>query len=231
MFRFLNPIFLTFVLLIPMTAMAQDSRQDNQFIEDEVIVTGKIKGGDDAMTAFLNGDYATAEIEFKKNFKNLTRAENIKINTFIQTQNNQTTAQILNAPPQIGGQGGAAPASLTAPTLDVRGLNQIARKPDENTLKSGSDRGFQLYMIGLSQIQLNKYDDAKISFIRAIRLNKKLYDARTRLGLIYLSEANFDEARYQLIKLNDARMRCKHKCRDSAQIKQATLTLAKELAR
>jgi len=74
-------------------------------------------------------------------------------------------------------------------------------------------------MIGLSQIQLNKYDDAKISFIRAIRLNKKLYDARTRLGLIYLSEANFDEARYQLIKLNDARMRCKHKCRDSAQIK------------
>jgi tetratricopeptide (TPR) repeat protein len=221
-----------FCLALPLTGLAQNSssQQETPFV-DEIIVTGKVRGGDPAMSAFLNGDFETAEIEFNKNLKNLIRVGNLSENSFLQSQTDQLSAELRNGPPSVGPSGGSQPAQVTPQSVNLTGFQQARPKPSEEVLVSGADKGFQLYMMGLSQIQLGKYEDAKTSFKRAIRLNKTLYDARTRLGLIYLSESNFDASREQLIALNKIRMACKQRCKRKEKIETATLTLAKEMAK
>jgi len=44
-------------------------------VEDEVVATGTLRGADPAMGAFFSGDYATAEVEFEKNFRRIKRSE------------------------------------------------------------------------------------------------------------------------------------------------------------
>jgi len=197
---------------------------------DEIIVTGKIKAGDDAMAAFFSGDYATAEIEFEKNLRTLIRIENLNTNAFLQTQNDQINATIRNGPPQAGAQGGIQ-QNISPTALNLSSLGQFNKRDAEDVITSGADKGFQLYMMGLSQIQLEKFDDAKVSFTRALRLNKSLHDARARLGLIYLSERSFEASRKQLLKLDKARKRCGESCRNKEKIEAATLILARELAK
>lgn len=177
---------------------------------DEIVSEGTIRGGDPAMGAFFSGDFETAEIEFKKNFRKLKRADMVLDNSAAATRGNAVFSDVRAGTPQVGAQGGA----ISGPgktQINFSGLNLKERREGDGVL-SGKDPGFQLYMIGLSQIQLKKYDEAKVSFKRALSLNKGLYDAHMRLGVLYLRDGQTKEARKQYKKLNKLNDRCKNTC-------------------
>ncbi len=223
MLKLFSTYLLTFFLLAPL-AHAQSQAP----IEDEVISRGQLRGSDPAMDAFLRGDYAAAEIEFQKNFESIRRIQRIKDDAFLQARGNiraaNTNALSLEA------------ASLDGTTVDqtltpTNTLNiEILRHKDvddENIISSGRDLGVQLYMKGLSQIQLKKYDDAKASFKSALRLSKniRLHDARLRLGLLELRDGRKDEARRQLEKLKQLSRRCNNRCDVKSDIQSSIGTL------
>ena len=224
--------FVLFVIILGLLSPLSVAAQSNIAAEDldEIVVTGNVKTGDRAMSAFFEGDFETAEIEFEKNLKSIIRLENLEQNGFTQTKNSLTSQLLSNGMPKAGGPGGAAPTPVTPAGLDVSSLNLPAQRADSPVV-SGTDKGFQLYMIGLSQIQLGKYDQAETSFKRAIRLNRKIYDARTRLGLLNIHNNDFDSARKQLVKLDKIRRRCDNSCKDKDEITKSTLILAKELSK
>lgn len=213
-------------------ALAQEVSEQETY-EDVVVSRGQVQGTDPAMSAFLNGDYETAEIEFKKNYSNLIRQENLAFQALQQTQNNAISQQIINGPPQPGGQGGPSIGSVSPDGFDVRGLNQVAQREEESESRigSGTDLGYQLYMTGLSQIQLKKYDEAKMSFMRALRRTKTLHDARFRLGLLELRDGNVAEARVQYNRLLKAQERCKSRCDAHQAINEGVEVLGGALAK
>lgn len=213
-------------------AFAQESSEQDTY-EDVVVSRGQVQGTDPAMSAFLNGDYETAEIEFKKNYSNLIRQENLAFQALQQTQNNAISQQIINGPPQPGGQGGQSIGSVSPDGFDVRGLNQFAEREEdsESRIGSGTDLGYQLYMTGLSQIQLKKYDEAKVSFTRALRRTKILHDARFRLGLLELRDGNVAEAQKHYNRLVKAQDRCKSHCDAKEAIDEGVTVLGGALAK
>ncbi len=212
-------------------ALAQDSSSSEP--EDVVIATGRVQGTDPAMSAFINGDYETAEIEFKKNYSRLIRQENFKEQALLQTQNNAVTQQIIDGLPTSGSQGGQLTNSPTPNGFDVRGLNQRAKreKDSETRIGSGDNLGYQLYMTGMSQLQLKKYAEAKTSFKRAIRRTKSLHDARLRLGLLEMREGNIEGAQAQYDKLLKAQKSCKQRCDRVEAIELGVTVLGDALAK
>jgi len=185
------------------------------------------------MSAFINGDYETAEIEFKKNYSKLIRQENFRDQALRQTQNNAITQQVINGLPTPGSQGGQPVNSNTPAGFDVRGLNQRAQreKDSESRIGSGDNLGYQLYMTGMSQLQLKKYAEAKTSFKRAIRRTKSLHDARLRLGLLEMREGNIDAAQAQYAKLLKAQKSCKSRCDRTESIELGVTVLGETLAK
>lgn len=194
---------------LSLPALAQTETAQDAPI-DEIIVEGKrYKGGDRAMDAFFAGDFETAEIEFKRNIRILKRGR-----TQIEAASIDATSQDLN---QIGSQtvtAGSQSAAgqiadgftaSTAPT-DIRGGQS------GQVVTSGTDTGFQHYMIGLSQLQLGKVLEAEDSFKSAIHHNSTLHDARMRLALIRLGKGDVDYARKQLAKLEKMSAKCKDRC-------------------
>jgi len=225
---------LTLLLLsgfLATTALAQDSSSTEP--EDVVIATGRVQGTDPAMSAFINGDYETAEIEFKKNYSQLIRQENFRDQSLRQTQNNATTQQIINGPPTPGSQGGQLANSSTPNGFDVRGLNQRAKREKDSASRigSGDNLGYQLYMTGMSQLQLKKYVEAKTSFKRAIRRTKSLHDARLRLGLLEMRDGNIEAAQAQYTKLLKAKKTCKSRCDRVEAIELGVTILGEALAK
>lgn len=225
---------LTLLLLsgsLATTALAQDSSPSEP--EDVVIATGRVQGTDPAMSAFMNGDYETAEIEFKKNFSNLLRQENFREQALLQTQNNAINQQIINGPPTTGSQGGQLINSNMPNGFDVRGLNQRAEreKDSESRIGSGDNLGYQLYMTGMSQLQLKKYAEAKTSFTRALRRTKSLHDARLRLGLLEMRDGNIQGAQAQYEKLLKAQKSCKSRCDRVEAIELGVTVLGEALAK
>jgi len=202
----------TFALLLNLAstnAVAQDTQTPPQEI-DEIISSGTIRGGDPAMSAFFNGDFETAEIEFKKNYRNLKRADMIVAESAAVTRGNAVLTDVRAGTPQVGSQGGAVSGKAST-QINLSGLNINNRETGEG-VKSGTNRGFQLYMIGLSQIQLKKYSEAKDSLRRALVLNKGIYDAHMRLGVLYLRDGEIDKARKEYSKLQKIDRRCKNTC-------------------
>lgn len=177
---------------------------------DEVVATGTIRGGDPAMSAFFNGDFETAEIEFEKNFRKIKRNEMVLKDSVAATRGNAALSDVRAGTPDVGGQGGAVSARGRT-QVNLSSLTLNVRKKGEGVL-SGNDPGFQLYMAGLSQIQLKKYDAAKDSLRRAIVMNKRIYDAHMRLGVLYLRDGEIAKARKQYKKLEQADRRCKNIC-------------------
>ena len=225
---------LTLILLsgsLATTVLAQDSSSSEP--EDVVIATGRVQGTDPAMSAFINGDYETAEIEFKKNYSNLIRQENFNDQALRQTQNNAINQQIINGPPTAGSQGGQLINTNTPNGFDVRGLNQRAEREDdsESRIGSGDNLGYQLYMTGMSQLQLKKYAEAKTSFKRAIRRTKSLHDARLRLGLLEMRDGNIGAAQAQYDKLLKAQKSCKSRCDRVEAIELGVTVLGEALAK
>lgn len=192
-------------------ALAQDTQAA---VEDEVIAEGKRLGADDAMDAFLRGDYATAEIEFEENFSRLRRAQRLRETAIQQGASDAISAQVSEG----AGIGASTPQTgQTARGTDIFGTptsyaNNRVRKDDPDTISSGSDLGNQLYMAGLSEIQLGKLDEAKESFARALKLNETLHDARFRLALLALQDGNTEEARDHLTHMEKALRNCHSRC-------------------
>ena len=85
-------------------------------------------------------------------------------------------------------------------------------------------------MSGLSEIKLGKISEAKKSLQQSLKHNEYNFDARMRLGLIYIQEDDFEGAAKQLEKLASLRKRCKiRKCDDMNYINDSAVTLARAI--
>lgn len=166
---------------------AQDETSEaDQRVLDAVIVTGV--QNDDAMAAFRAGEYAEAEIGFIDNARCALRAE-------------RNLSAAINS----------ARTSSFRSDLDASQPNGTSNAPSnvaQQTKRTCDSRGFQVYMAGLSQIQLGKSDEAKRSFRKATVLSKMLYDAHYKLALMALLEGDTKTAEQQLKKVSGILRRC-----------------------
>ena len=208
--------------------------------DDEIIVEGKRNWrGHEGMEAFWNGDFETAEIEFEKEFKFLKRRENALYNfsqdAALGLERSAQQAQASQNSTAISGPGGSGAQSqiggASTPNSGAAGNYSSSNSIGRNILNDGVDTnfdfGFTKYMSGLSELQLGKYDEAKSSFKTAIHYNRSNFDARMRLGLLYVKEGNFEKAAHQLEKIEKQRQKCKKTdCERYAEIREAATTLA-----
>ncbi len=145
---------------------------------------------DRAMDSFLRGDFATAEVEFKKNIRCIRRIE-LELDYAIRH------AQLT--------------MYRAAALMDAPGIYNLPRRPDEIRERTCHSKAWQYYMIGLSQIQLGRFDEAKKSLRTAVGLTKNdvMYDAYYRVGLLELMEGDVESADRRLADL----VRMNHSCR------------------
>ncbi|MEP3653799.1 MAG: tetratricopeptide repeat protein [Litorimonas sp.] len=182
-------------------------------VPDEVIATAR-KQSDPAMSAFLSGDYETAEIEFDKNAFCALRVERNFRAGLDTAQQNSIRSDVAGdsiAPPQpSGGQGGVViiPSSPTVSSVNTINSSNF-RKPGSETKRTCEDRGFQVYMKGLSQLELGKTAEAKKTLSQATKIHRTLYDAHFKLSLLEYQEGNLEEAQKELKKLRKIADRCK----------------------
>lgn len=88
-----------------------------------------------------------------------------------------------------------------------RSLKKVARatRKDANTY----------YVLGLSQMGLEKWRPATTSLRKAVRYNKEFHEARAQLGLVYLHRDRQDEAMEQMDELEARIAACKDACPDN----------------
>lgn len=200
-------IFLSLGLLFSGAAAAQEAEP-----VDEIIARGTIQT-DPAMSAWNAGDFATAEIEFDKNAFCALRAERNFTSGLETARDSSITANVAAdavGPPQVtGGQGGVS-VSQAAPAPQAQFNSSNFKKNKSATKRTCEDRGFQLYMKGLSQLKLGKTIEAKETLSRAANMRKDLYDAHFRLSLLEYQDGNIDEANKQLKKLKKLEPRYKN---------------------
>lgn len=219
-------------------AQSSDQTEDAQI--DEIIVKGTtVFDRHEGLKAFRNGDFEKAEIEFEQEFKSLKRAksnlENSAIAADISFDRAQAQGQAGIGGLGSGGPGGGPPPSANAivtPDLGVTGTFKSRRSKGRSVLNDGKvtqeDFAFTKYMSGLSEIKLGKYEEAKKSLKSSINFDKGNYDARMRLGLLYVLESDFDKAADQLEALEKLRTKCKDKsCDEYDNILNSARTLAK----
>jgi tetratricopeptide (TPR) repeat protein len=213
---------LAFVLIgtvVSTPAYAQTNSGANEVqsadVPDEVIATAR-KQTDPAMSAFLSGDYATAEIEFDKNAFCALRVErNFRSgvegarDASIRADlagNIDTPQQTTGGPGAGAGAGAAATGGPSAVTIN--GVNSLDFQKN-NKRRTCEDRGFQVYMKGLSQLELGKTAEAKKTLSQATKIHRTLYDAHFKLSLLEYQEGNLDKAQKELRKLRKIAARCK----------------------
>ncbi len=222
------------------SAYSQDS--ETSAAEDEIIVRGStVWESHEGLDAFRNGDFEKAEIEFEKEFKSLKRArsatENAAIAADIGFDRAQDVGQASISGGGSGGPAGGPPpeaSAVNAPDLGVNGSFSSRRSEGRTVFNDGKvteqDFAFSKYMSGLSEVKLGKIDEAKSSFKTSLRYDKSNYDARMRLGLIYVLENDFDKAADQLESLEKLRSKCKAKdCEDYEDILGSAKTLAQNI--
>ncbi len=188
--------------------------QNSEEAIDEVITEGTIRK-DPAMSAYLSGDFATAEVEFERNAFCALRATR-SFRSGIESARDSTIRADVGvdadvAPQPSGGAGGGGFVAPGAPTTaPIARLNSEDFKiNDSETKRTCEDRGFQLYMAGLSELKLGKFDEAKESFTKAIRLRKTIYDAYFRLALLEYQDGDLEKARKQFHRLQKLEAQCK----------------------
>lgn len=190
----------------------QDNVQ-NADVPDEVIATAR-KQTDPAMSAFLAGDYETAEIEFDKNafcalrvernFRSGVEAARDESIRSTLAGNANTQAQPTGGPGAGAGVGvGAAPTNAV-----VNGVNSSDFQKS-NKRRTCENRGFQIYMKGLSQLELGMTAEAKKTLSQATQVHRYLYDAHFKLSLLEYQEGNMEDAQKELKKLKKIAARCK----------------------
>jgi|GEM_PF-6591013 len=224
----------------------QESTEPESSVEepiDEVIAEGRRAWeGHDGMEAFWNGDFETAEIEFEQEFKSLKRFESARYNAAVDSalaidrannsaQSSGSGGQVINTP---GGSVAVQSQNNAASNVAYTSQFRNKRGKGKNLLNDGQvteeDFGFTKYMAGLSELQLGKNDEAKKSFKSSVFYDGDNYDARMRLGLLYLQDRNFDKAADQLEAIEKLRVKCKKKsCTEYDEILQSASTLAQNL--
>jgi hypothetical protein len=210
---FITTVFCS-MFLIPTTAYSQTTSQTEEIAKEEqeierIIVSGQ--NYDEAMKAFNAGNFELAEIEFKKNAKCALRVERNKQAFVGGLQNSsinnslQNTASIQSSTQPQGNTSGPS----SNPTSGIRGNGENKRKNTTVRARTCSDRGYQLYMTGLSQIQLGRAEEAEKNFKTASFLNKNIYDAHYRVALMQLLRSDKDGAQSRLSDIQDVLSRCR----------------------
>jgi hypothetical protein len=156
---------------------------------------------DRAMDAFLRGDFVTAEIEFKENLHCIERREMLQDFAAEQAVADAVSAQLSLA----SGAGGASFGNVGDPQA-----YNLPDRPERIAERTCYSPEWQSYMIGLSQIQLGKLDEAKRSlYIVARRSNDDfLFDAHFRVGLLELLDGNVDGAERRLSRMQGLLRSC-----------------------
>ena len=217
--------------MVAFTAFPASAQTESS--EDEVIVQGSIRK-DQAMSAYLSGDFETAAIEFKKNARCALRVErNFQAgiesaqNSVIQSQ---IAADAISTPNPTGGPNGQVTNVPQAPSVaPAISLNSTNFEENENIARrSCEDRGFQMYMLGLSQLKLGELKKAKASFYTAVALRKQIHDAYFRLALLEYQDGNIKKARKQFKALSRLQDKCR-KCEFADEINAQVSYLQKTL--
>lgn len=194
----------------PQTAEAPAEVEDEE--QPEVLVEAwRI---DRAMDAFLRGDFVTAEVEFKKNIKCIRRHD-LEMDYAIRH------AQLTMYRTQFA--------------VDAPGIYNLPRRPGEIRERTCHSKAWQYYMIGLSQIQLGRFDEAKKSLRTATGLtrNDVMFDAHYRVGLLELMEGDIESADRRLAHLVSLNQSCRargKRCEVGADLEAATAYLTRAVA-
>ena len=190
---------------------AQDAKSTTDSTNKEemerIIVTSQ--SGDAAMRAFNAGDFTQAEIKFSENAKCAFREERNRQATIEAVQNAQLNQELSGAP-------SSANSSITdsnASRIDGRfspasNFKKNQREKSVSRDISCDNRAFQIYMAGMSQLQLGRTDEAEANFERAVALSQNLYDAHHRLALINLLRRDNDAAESHLSAIKSMLRRC-----------------------
>jgi tetratricopeptide (TPR) repeat protein len=193
----------------PLFADVQDDPQTNNNDEDIENITVTARAGDAAMQAFNAGNFELAEIKFKENERCALRVERNR-QAFIEGVRESQISQEVNG----GGvnTGSSMTDSNAARVEGNSSMNAIAAKTQkaedkvrENTCEN---RAFQIYMAGMSQLQLGRAEDAEASFERAVALSQIQYDAHYRLALMKLLRQDKSGAEGHLEAINSILKRC-----------------------
>jgi tetratricopeptide (TPR) repeat protein len=215
-------------------------------ILDEVISSGTIVTGQhDGMDAFFRGDFETAEIEFEREFKGLKRFESARENAaqdavlsadraLMQANAGDNAGAQAGAAGRGGGSSGSSSSGSTGSNSSVTSNFVSRRKEGRTILTDGKvtyeDFGFTRYMAGLSEIKLGKFDEARVSLKQSLRYDETNYDARMRLGLLNVMDADFEAAAKQLETIDKQRRRCERlSCDDLDALQKAAIVLAKQI--
>lgn len=212
--RYFTKKSLMLVLAIISTfALAQDnSATENAPQQDEPIERIEVQGvaGDAALQAFNSGNFELAAIEFKKNAKCALRVErNLRasINSF---QNAQINQSLQNTASNVNTTSGSV-SNSAGDSVPTRGRMTKNDSKDKQKVRPRTceNRGFQMYMLGLSQIQLGQPEEAEKNFKTATFLNRNLYDAHYRLALMQFLREDRDGGFEQFEEIQDILERCR----------------------
>lgn len=125
------------------------------------------------------------------------------------------------------GGGGSSVPRFDAPGVDIadiyrQGIEQYSEgdfKAAERSLKKvtavARKDANSHYVLGLSQIGLEKWRSAGRSLEKAVRYNEELYDARAELGFVYLKRDKLKDAEEQLAELQSSMITCASDCPES----------------
>lgn len=205
-------IGLTAVSVLLSTQLQASNQDDSQAANTEeevenITVTGR--AGDAAMQAFNAGEFALAEMKFKENEQCALRVERNR-QAFVEGVRESQISQEVNG----GGvnTGSSMTDSNAARVEGNSSMNAIAAKTQKNEDKvrenTCENRAFQIYMTGMSQLQLGRAEDAESSFERAVALSQIQYDAHYRLALMKLLRQDKEGAADHLDAINTILKRC-----------------------
>jgi len=169
---------------------------------DEIISRGSIQQ-DPAMSAWNAGDYETAEIEFGKNAFCALRAERNFASALESARESSISSTVgTNLSQNVSSTGVTSGTNVSPPPSSSTRLNSNNFKNRTSELKrTCEDRGFQIYMKGLSQLKQGKRSDAKKTLIRASKMRGNLYDVHFRLSLLEYQDGNIEKANKHYTKL------------------------------
>jgi tetratricopeptide (TPR) repeat protein len=194
------------------SAQAAADAPANEGSDTEIVVEAFRR--DRALDAFLRGDFAAAEAGFQENWKCIWRNQRLFEAGVRQAILDATT----------GSQG-------TGRTyMSQQSYLSMARNPDEIRERTCFNAEWQFYMMGLSQIQLGKFAEAKKSLSRAAEATSEelMFDAHYRLGLLEVLDGNIENADRRLSYLSKLQRRCKNRglrCELHEELDEATAYL------
>jgi len=100
-----------------------------------------------------------------------------------------------NLSQNVSSTGVTSGTNVSPPPSSSTRLNSNNFKNRTSELKrTCEDRGFQIYMKGLSQLKQGKRSDAKKTLIRASKMRGNLYDVHFRLSLLEYQDGNIEKA-------------------------------------